>query len=676
MAANCWRNYIQTDRDRGGISRTSAKYDYLDNVVASEEKHTVAGSNNPAVKRTTFTYDMQGRIASESVMVNGNAAAAGTMFDHDLLGRRTYAYWSAEESEMAENLSYDIRGRLVDRETFRLVPYEPSGGGGNGNGGGGDDDDEEEEEPDSIEELVFGQYLKYFNPAKQSSQRRWNGLISEIAHQHGENAPIITNGYFYDKAGRLTDNTRYDGTQQTDKFTEQELTYDRNGNILTLKRYGANIAAPQDSLAYQYAGNKLLQLNNATYTYDANGNTVVDGRRGLTFSWNHLNLPGSISVEEDEDATVDYTYLADGTKAIVQQPASGTGYAYLGTMTYKRSGNSWILESVPFTGGRFIANATGGMDEYRYITDHLGSTRVIVTGTDYHEVEHNDYYPFGKRISDNTLPTTQNNRWRFSGKEIQTLGSIGLVDFGARLYDVFSGKWISQDPLSEIICEQGSYSYCLSSPINNIDAYGLEVKPFSEEELQIIKNTLPEDARQFVVLNDRGYIDSAVLRQYNGNDLNYASLLELVSSDYVITLTLSSSFKYSDPNGVTDTGSLSYSPADGDLMDIGIKSVSGLTTGEGGSYGKTLFPDREGLQNSTTKDIELYLHPDLSRTGAAEAFSHEGYGHALLYLRTGGNHQKASHEIQSSSQGPYDANTVLVDMILTARRKTINNLIK
>lgn len=43
--------------------------------------------------------------------------------------------------------------------------------------------------------------------------------IYGIAHQYGKNVPVITNSYFYDDAGRLTDNIHYDGTQQTDKFT-------------------------------------------------------------------------------------------------------------------------------------------------------------------------------------------------------------------------------------------------------------------------------------------------------------------------------------------------------------------------------------------------------------------------------------------------------------------------
>ena len=524
----------------GGISRTSAKYDYLGNVLASEEKHTIAGSNTPVVKRASFTFDKQGRIASETVTINGSPlSTTWTSFEYDILGHQTNAYWSREDGyEMSENCFYDIRGRLTDKEVYRITPYEPTGGDNGGGGNSDGDDEEEEEEQESIETLVFGQYLKYFNPVKQSSQRRWNGLISEIAHQHGENAAMITNGYFYDNAGRLTDNIRYDGTQQTDKFAERYLSYDRNGNILTLKRYGAMVDAPQDNLAYTYNGNKLTQLNNSgtitgsySYTYDNNGNTLTDSRRGLSFTWNHLNLPASITSTPtgSSSTVVDYTYLADGTKAITS--SGNEGYAYLGTMTYKLSGGTWSLESVPFTCGRFIANASGGFDEYRYITDHLGSTRLIVKGYDYQPDERNDYYPFGMRIADNTLSTSAVNRWRFAGEEIQTLGNIELVDFGARLYDCFRGQWPTQDPLAEKYFDLSLYGYCAGNPICIIDPLGSRIEGVSSDDVKKFQEDI------YLVLSDDKFSTIRSLIEVKGRSIKKVdpSKVQSVLSDMELT---------------------------------------------------------------------------------------------------------------------------------------------
>ena len=164
---------------------------------------------------------------------------------------------------------------------------------------------------------------------------------------------------------------------------------------------------------------------------------------------------------------------SDGrTKVLAHAPGTSEGYAYLGTMVYKLNNDNWTLEATPFTGGRFVRNATGDLVEQRHITDHLGSTRAIVEGDNYTEVEKNDYYPFGKRIPDNTRPTTPTNRWRFSGKEIQMLGGINLIDFGARLYDEDAVKWKSMDPMAESYLSLTPYGYCSGDPINRFDADG------------------------------------------------------------------------------------------------------------------------------------------------------------------------------------------------------------
>lgn len=210
------------------------------------------------------------------------------------------------------------------------------------------------------------------------------------------------------------------------------------------------------------------------------------------------------------------------------------------------------------------------------------------------------------------------------------------------------------------------------NPVNLVDPNGREVLPKGDKELQIIKNTLPEEARDYVQISDDGYINKNALKLYGGIDNNFTRLLELVETNTVVTVSSQDSFKYASHSGAIGSANLSYFPSDDFLKDVSISIVSGLTTGESGNYGKTLFPDLVGYQNSTSQNIEIYIHPSLSKTGAAEAFSHEGYGHALLYIRNGHNHEGASHQIE----GMRDTNIILVNMILDARRTTINNLQK
>ena len=341
--------------------------------------------------------------------------------------------------------------------------------------------------------------------------------------------------YYEDMVGRFVDSQRYDGSSQTNKYTERDLSFDRNGNILSLKRYGATATAPQDNLDYTYAGNKLTQLNSFIYDYDNNGNMVSDGRRNMTFTWNHLNLPASIENNDGEGTTVSYTYLADGTKVLAQASGTNEGYAYLGTMVYKLVSGSWILETTPFTGGRFVRNAMGSFVEQRHITDHLGSTRAIVEGDNYTEVEKNDYYPFGKRIADNTLPTTPTNRWRFSGKEIQTLGGINLIDFGARLYDDFSGRWKTQDVLSEKYYGLSQYGYCAENPISLVDPEGKEWRDIDGnliEDQSKIKVYIFYDPQSFAEQSKQMYKDAVAQHGEGSVALSDATTKEEFAKDW------------------------------------------------------------------------------------------------------------------------------------------------
>ena len=102
----------------------------------------------------------------------------------------------------------------------------------------------------------------------------------------------------------------------------------------------------------------------------------------------------------------------------------------------------------------------------------MGSVRAITDGAGT-VVEQNDYYPFGGRHSyGNTYLQTTANRYKFNGKEEQTIGNLGLLDYGARMYDPAIGRWTAQDPLSEKYYSWSQYNYCGANPVIRIDSEG------------------------------------------------------------------------------------------------------------------------------------------------------------------------------------------------------------
>ena len=175
-----------------------------------------------------------------------------------------------------------------------------------------------------------------------------------------------------------------------------------------------------------------------------------------------------------------------------------------------------------------------------------------------------DYYPFGSesRVWTAGTNTPQSAlRYRFGGKEIAgqkvntTTGAPAAaagspyLDFGARVYDPRTAAWLSQDPLSEKYYSISPYAYCAGNPVNLVDPDGLDVIPKSVVELEIIRNTLPEDARMFVQLNESGSINKELLNMYLSDNYNFQSLSEMVNSKMTIQFSVSEDFDYYDSYG-------------------------------------------------------------------------------------------------------------------------------
>ncbi len=92
-----------------------------------------------------------------------------------------------------------------------------------------------------------------------------------------------------------------------------------------------------------------------------------------------------------------------------------------------------------FDGGYVDLNANGTPTCWNYyITDHLGSTRMIVDSND-NIRETINYYPFGSEmqmVNPALLTGGTSHPYRFTGKELDRMNSLNMYDFGARWYDV------------------------------------------------------------------------------------------------------------------------------------------------------------------------------------------------------------------------------------------------
>ena len=141
---------------------------------------------------------------------------------------------------------------------------------------------------------LFNFTLRYNDPT--SGTPLFNGNISQTSWNstsvNSTNNPVSNlYSYNYDALNRITS-----ATDNTGNYNLTGVSYDKNGNILTLQRTGhIDASATQfgmmDNLAYSYDGNQLLNVTDTSnedfgfkdvtapvddYDYDANGNMTED----------------------------------------------------------------------------------------------------------------------------------------------------------------------------------------------------------------------------------------------------------------------------------------------------------------------------------------------------------------------------------------------------------------
>ena len=175
------------------------------------------------------------------------------------------------------------------------------------------------------------------------------------------------------------------------------------------------------------------------YSYDSNGNMTNDYRKGLKFQYNFVNLVGNPATA---DRRLRSTPIRSTVGSVRRSEATEKVSAIAAISGSTVEGGSLSLESAAFGEGR-IAKTSGSYFPLYFVTDHLGSVRVVEdqSGT---VCESNDYYPSGSRWKDPTSKVST-NRYRFSGKEEQTLGDLGYLDFGAECQPS-TGKMVHAGP--------------------------------------------------------------------------------------------------------------------------------------------------------------------------------------------------------------------------------------
>ena len=288
----------------------------------------------------------------------------------------------------------------------------------------------------------------------------------------------------------------------------------------------------------------------------------------------------------------------------------------------------------------------------------------------YAVAEQTDYYPYGMPMADVNSSSAQ--PFKFGGKELEREGGADFYDFEARRLDFALGRFTSPDPLCEQTPEVSPYAYCAADPVNYTDPTGKYVIAHTAEEKRMILNTIPAELRAEIKF-ENGLLLPESIQSIDSDDQNFNDLKAMAINDqYTFEARLDTEYIYKDKNGEIHTCDMNYTGVDEYFKRDENDLSTGPSTGETGLLGKTLFPDLNGAENSTTDHIIIVVNSQLSEKGRAEIFAHEGYGHGYIYMISNRDRKRASHD--PPKIGFKDLNRELFNRISRAISNTIINM--
>ncbi|MFG3697675.1 polymorphic toxin-type HINT domain-containing protein [Micromonospora sp. NPDC047620] len=261
-------------------------------------------------------------------------------------------------------------------------------------------------------------------------------------------------------------------------------TFDLTGNRKTETQYGTN-GATLINRAYTYptAGaaqpHTLRQMTETTpqgdrlysYEYDAAGNTTRRTKVGedQTLVW---DAEGNLeSATDAAGKKTSFFYDVDGSRMLRKEPDSTT--LYLPGMEIRLNHTTRATDATRYytlPGGGTIVRKLNGL--YYVASDHHGTGQATVDEGG--AITHRRSTPFGESRGSQPAPGQWPTEKGFVNGNIDS--TTGLVNIGAREYDMIAGRFISVDPIIDNGDPQqmNGYAYANNNPISFSDPDGLK----------------------------------------------------------------------------------------------------------------------------------------------------------------------------------------------------------
>ncbi|WP_405559883.1 RHS repeat-associated core domain-containing protein [Streptomyces canus] len=260
-----------------------------------------------------------------------------------------------------------------------------------------------------------------------------------------------------------------DGLRKTQ--TDHDTTGNTGNDTTTTYNYptpGSSTDQPH-TLSTTTATGPNAAANTASYTYDTAGNTLsisggAAGTQDLTF-----NDQGKLATDTTSGGATSYLYDAAGGLVLRTDPGKATlfiGNAQIveDTTTHSLSGTRYYSVA-----GHTIADRSSSGD-IQYLIPNRQGTDTLAVDYQTQSVTRRQYLPFGQTRSGSA--STFPGGTGFVGGTPDPATS--LVNLGAREYDPFTGRFLSDDPVFESMDtnELPGYDYAGNDPVTLSDPTG------------------------------------------------------------------------------------------------------------------------------------------------------------------------------------------------------------
>ncbi|MEU2944810.1 RHS repeat-associated core domain-containing protein [Nocardiopsis alba] len=258
-----------------------------------------------------------------------------------------------------------------------------------------------------------------------------------------------------------------------------EFTYDAIGNRVQEIQHGPgggitrDYVSPEEGEGLAHAVTRVDQSGSAgstsySYDYDESGNMISrdGGERTQTLEW---GPEGELTRVTDGLSTTEYVYDADGERLLRRANGATTLYLPGTEVTWDPAEGTEKATRYFSHAGETVAVRENDGSLHWIMSDHHGTGQISVDAV-FSEVSQRRMTVFGQDRG--TTGTWPGERGFVDG---MIDASTGLTQLGARAYDADLGRFISVDPLMDLVDAQtmNGYAYANNSPATYWDGSGL-----------------------------------------------------------------------------------------------------------------------------------------------------------------------------------------------------------